>query len=142
MENKYYTPNIEDICIGYECECLWVRPNPKTWDKIKITETDTEEYLKLPIEEVIKRVKLGEIRVPYLTKEQIASEGWIFIHDRGLEENYGVKCTKDNYTLQYWFPHCRLKIVHAHLGTILETNLMETFSINEFRKICKLLNIK
>ncbi len=81
------------------------------------------------------------IRVPFLTKEEIEVEGWKNIDNRGMSENNGLECTKGEFTLYYWFIHPRLKIIHTYLGTVLETNIMDKFSINEFRKLTKLLNV-
>ena len=154
MENKYYTPAIEDLRVGYECECLWVRPEPKTWDKIEVTETDTEEYLKLSVQEVIRRVKTGEIRTPYLTKEQIEAEGWVFKTTNRIRSWY------EKPDLFIDAPHSpshqilAAELIHdSEYNTIqIRVQLRSDFeyhtfyegncpSINEFRTITKLLGI-
>ena len=136
MENNYFTPDIEDIRVGYECECLWQRPDPKTWDKIEITETDTEEYLKLSVEEVIRRVKSNEIRVPYLTKEQIEAEGWVF------DKIYlgDVYYKRLGYSMCHFLSQKRISITRESSDT--KWYMGECKDINTFRYICKLLNIK
>lgn len=139
---KYFQPDISDIRVGYECECLWQRPEPKTWDKIEVTETDTEEYLKLSVEEVIRRVKSNEIRVPYLTKEQIEAEGWRCIHWREYLWEKGNKTIhffngqkEDNDDSTY----LSIFTIHNSSKVLFEG---ECKDINIFRYICKLLNIK
>lgn len=138
--NKYYVPDIEDIHIGYECE-LKLKENSKTkWCKIIIEDGQD-------IEEIVRSYCYGipnDIRVPYLTKEQIEAEGWetefntsfdsvLFYAQRGnlfkLIYNYDIKIldiwtndSEDDRTVGLFRGECK--------------------SINEFRYICKLLNIK
>jgi hypothetical protein len=155
----YFTPSIEDIRIGYECECLWQRPEPRTWDKIEITETDTEEYLKLSVEDVIRRVKSNEIRVPYLTKEQIENCGFTLKHksidhwfqinedkrfDTDLQNFCGYKAY--NVFLNYGFHDYRLKIKGDFSGGE-DFDKAETLydgeckCINELKQILKQIHI-
>jgi len=147
---EYFTPDIEDIRVGYECECLWQRPYPKTWDKIEITEIDNEEYLKLSIEDVIKRVKLNEIRVPYLTKEQIEAEGWSYKgktqdiwFEKELDYDMG-SWTAYKVVMQYGVNDKRLRIFAVDRIDKLDYDCFigECKDINTFRYICKLLKIK
>jgi hypothetical protein len=63
--NKYFTPDIEDIHAGYECELLiYAKWEPNT----------IKPYTEL--KSVVKCIKNQVIRVPHLTKEQIEAEGW------------------------------------------------------------------
>jgi len=138
--NKYYVPDIEDIHIGYECE-LKLKENSKTkWCKIIIEDGQD-------IEEIVRSYCYGipnDIRAPYLLKEQIEAEGWetefntsfdsvLFYAQRGnlfkLIYNYDIKIldiwtndSEDDRTVGLFRGECK--------------------SINEFRYICKLLNIK
>lgn len=129
MENNYYTPQIEDIRIGYECQSTI---DNKNWYDFKFRKFD---FGTLSIE------LLNNIyRTPYLTKEQIEAEGWINQNDRGMSENGGAEFKKGKYQLRYWSYHPRLRI-EGDLDILLETNIMKTFSINEFRYIIKLLGI-
>jgi hypothetical protein len=58
MENdKYFTPDIEDLRVGYECDLLG--------SKIVI---EDRHDLDLSFDH--------PLRTPYLTKEQIEAEGW------------------------------------------------------------------
>lgn len=65
MENKYYTPNIEEFCVGFEYEFKW-KPNKSEWKALKnrhpedLIESIENEYNK-------------EYRVKYLDKEDIES---------------------------------------------------------------------
>lgn len=73
MENeKYYTPEIEDFYIGYEFEMEagtgWSKqifPDP-WWNHGGMGGIDT----------LIRCLESGNIRVPFLTREQIEKEGW------------------------------------------------------------------
>lgn len=105
MENKYFTPDIEDIRFGYECEIQ--REVPKglyemmtsrepsfynIWEKVivgKELERSSEftlEYFQKLMNELhypnpsVEKCKFYidhlKLRTPYLTKEQIEAEGW------------------------------------------------------------------
>lgn len=123
MENKYFTPDIEDIHAGYECELL-------IYDKWE--PNIVKPYTAL--ESVVRCIKDQIIRVPYLTKEQIEAEGWeehssnffkkdLIMLQIDLEE-YNILIRKGS-----WFPE----------ETLFKGNCKD---INTFRKIIKLLNIK
>lgn len=76
MENKYFTPDIEDIRVGYECE---YRVGEKyDWNKhiVENLYTDRDGY---GISELESYLKEGNLRTPYLTKEQIEAEGWFIL---------------------------------------------------------------
>jgi len=133
---QYYTPEIEDFRVGYEYERL----NDKTWNK----ETLESHMLYTPnigeacdseITEILRDLHDNKIRVPYLTKEQIKAEGWE-LRTEGYSRNFYEKGEES-------------LLVH-HVGHwIIITDLSEEQiykgdckSINEFRTIMKLLNIK
>ena len=99
MENKYFTPNIEDIRVGYECE----RDFSDT--------TEIEEWRNTVIEQDhFKSFYIEDIRTPYLTKEQIEAEGWVVMNTGGIEPGqingrYGF--SKGNYFM-IWYPETQL----------------------------------
>ena len=128
MENKYYTPDISDIRIGYKCECLWIGLNE--WKQIKIVESDSDNYLELSIEDVISRIKTNEIRTQYLSKEQIEAEGWV------IDKHFNF--SKNNYTLHHHTRYGKGITIYNNDGRIYDGDCP---SINEFKFICKLLNI-
>jgi hypothetical protein len=131
MENKYFTPDIEDFYVGYELE---VNYNFKLNDIFHKEIIDSFEELS----DIHSRMS-GDcvIRVPYLTKEQIEAEGW---------EHYVTTIfKKGNWLLNYNTDSYKLAI-------IIDRDLVENhcdFShyagtckdINTFRKITKLLEI-
>lgn len=146
--NKYYTPSIEDIRVGYECE---IKPLNSEYDwlpaKLKHEKGYNGEGLYninpfwysvidkdgFPVKAIIN--DLSQVRTPYLTKEQIEAEGWEIV-----QENY---CVKNQYRLSL-LPN---NMIHISVTNVSTVNMKTLFigncpSINEFRTICKLLNIK
>ena len=144
-ELKYYTPEIEDIRVGYEYEY-------KTHNGVNYSK---EEFDKLPwekgiygfndfpyVERTMKgRMQFQTVRVPYLTKEQIEAEGWKQMPPPIIsisKEFRNIPFIKNGYRLDYNLNSNQLSI------TVNEQFLFygECKSINELRTICKLLNIK
>lgn len=143
MENKYYTPDISDLFVGYECEL-----EDPTWRPILVS----KHYLPRAITKLANRL----IRTSYLTKEQIGKEGWeikdvfndemthtypcSFRAEKKIDDIcvYRIKWTNE-------FSGRILKIgAHLTLPTLEKTLILfigKCPSINEFRKICKLLGI-
>ena len=147
MENKYFTPDIEEMFVGCEFE---MHDTWGDWKKLILT----ENLLKYPM------VGLGsgnerapwywKFRVPYLTKEQIEAEGWelIQIYPKGAcifqkgtkEEGCELTCDftehRVHFTKLYF---CGLD--DEYTRTKLTWRSLECKDINTFRKICKLLKI-
>ena len=125
MENKYFTPDIEDVHAGYECELLiYAKWEPNT----------VKPYTEL--RSVVKCIKDKVIRVPYLTKEQIEAEEWKFDYNLG-DFDYYIKTVNDTeYELEFCYKE-RINI------NIWKRTLYhgECKDINTFRKLCKLLHI-
>jgi hypothetical protein len=147
MENKYFTPDIEDICIGYELEMNWNRAYEEKWVTIKISIQDEEFAYTDEISEIINALDDGmsEARVPYLTKEQIEAEGWEHVGGKLLSGDF-QDYQKDNFSMRYATDTRKLSIMvrdpsfsNEHFQvTILKA---ECRDINTFRKIIKLLGI-
>ena len=139
MTDKYYTPSIEDIRVGYEVEshewCI---------DEIGTPERNYDRWTTKILDkshvETILKYGIKGIRVPCLTKEQVEAEKWENIED--LDDDGAFNATKtiggiiykltwtSDKAMQIWdtnFQHC------VYFGSCP--------SINEFRFICKLLNI-
>ncbi len=74
---EYFTPTIEDIHSGYEYE---VKRFNGDWEKVTEFSNDYD-YEDNPHYAIMKDIKAGKIRVPYLTKEQIENEGWKFTRE-------------------------------------------------------------
>ena len=147
MENKYFTPDIEEMFVGCEFE---MHDTWGDWKKLILT----ENLLKNPM------VGLGsgserapwywKFRVPYLTKEQIEAEGWelIQIYPKGAcifqkgtkEEGCELTCDFTEHRVHFTELYfCGLD--DEYTRTKLTWRSLECKDINTFRKICKLLKI-
>ena len=156
MENKYFTPDIEDICIGYELEMNWNRAYEEKWVPVKISIQDEEFACTDEISEIVNALDDGmsEARVPYLTKEQIEAEGWNFetvlFEDDNENDVYSDGFAKhaDSY---HWYEMVLRKDNKIHIvykwyrnsvgQTWRDVYYGECKDINTFRKIIKLLGI-
>jgi len=81
MENKYFTPDIEDIRVGYECE-IYEQKSRKLikdvgWHTVKVTLGNSEYGESVAINRILNYIKQNKLRTRYLNKEQIEAEGWI-----------------------------------------------------------------
>jgi hypothetical protein len=127
--NKHYIPDIEDIRVGYEFEIL----HKDLWMK--------EDFDPLYLSFYLAELAVHKIRTPYLTKEQIEAEGWEikYNHDVlvGFQKGEGMYPVLAEYNTEShhltirtgsWYPEETI-----YYG--------KCPSINEFRKICKLLGI-
>ena len=127
MENKYFTPDIEDMTVGYEVEQLI---NQK-WKKELFAKgsylPENNDLLQWAHSCIISNT----LRVPYLTKEQIEAEGW---------KHYGNNCFELNPRwFCSWYPEINRLEVYDNEN---EKNFAgKCKDINTFRKICKLLEI-
>ena len=127
MENKYFTPDIEDMTVGYEVEQLI---NQK-WKKVLFAKgsylPENNDLLQWAHSCIISNT----LRVPYLTKEQIEAEGW---------KHYGNNCFELNPRwFCSWYPEMNRLEIYDNEN---ENNFSgKCKDINTFRKICKLLEI-
>ena len=140
-EDKYYTPQLEDFTVDYEYE-----------EKV-------ENYFNKEMEWVIKRfvepfnddtnlsfqIMNGNIRVLYLTKEQIEDEGWKRCIDPKIKNRCNYRTEKDGFTtitMNYWASINRLMLSNGVYGV---NNVCYFFgickSINELRTIMNLVKL-
>ena len=129
---QYYTPELSDLRIGYEYEFTY--DGGKTYKKEILTGRDFDQ---LEIPGIIE----SKIRVPYFTKEQIKDEGWEFIKIHEMIDPL-KEFRKKDYLMTYSEGKKLLTISHIKLdiGEFLFCGTCK--SINEFRTILKLLEIK
>jgi hypothetical protein len=129
--NKYFTPDIEDIHVGYLC----YQYNKFYNEKGELFDERWAEQLT-PLFPASVRILMNEevniddyIRVPYLTKEQIEDEGWVYVNIDMCWIKNGIELylEKDNIIEILEQPNWLYK------GKCKD--------INTFRKICKLLEI-
>lgn len=91
MENtKYYTPEIEEFCVGLEVEVNQIDSNWKSygWEKEKV---EKDFNFKLAFEYI------GLYRIKYLDKQDIESFG--FVEDKSNSDQYrlNLELVKDDY---------------------------------------------
>lgn len=137
MKDKYYTPKIEEFCVGFEYE--EEEPYTGEWSKLTVDIKTSLEWLN---------DRSGEFRVKYLDKEDIEDCG--FSHEGGkLIKDIIEHYTKEEYTLTHycksnkvdlsWKSYRRdgsgeFKWKTAFEGTIKNKS--------ELKKIMQMLNIK
>jgi|SRR5882757_2707473 len=139
MENKYFIPSKEDIRVGYECHVQIIENAQWMWDVV------IDENWKCEENNIYEYLELGNVRVPYLTKEQIEAEGWVHEGGTFTRQDYLFEL----YKLEYWELNQNTKIYrknHIRDGSgrfdwrkIFDGKIP---SINEFRTLCKWLEIK
>jgi hypothetical protein len=116
MENKYFTPDIEDMSVGCEYELYHQEDG---WKKVIFSAWENFNY-----DAFIYCLKDKEVRVPYLTKEQIEAEG------------YSLTAMNKGKYIKYSGGDLH---IYDHNGDT--SYLGECKDINTFRKIIKLLKI-
>ncbi len=161
--DKYYTPKLEDIFVGYECEIysysvpLWQlsinKEREKEWRLIIVNDSFWDDGFGYSHD-------LKNVRTKCLTQEQIEAEGFELYHQSidlwfkfkehpishtEIYQHYGYS-PKALY-LNYGLHDCKLQIKcdfdgerHYDDCAILFAGFCS--SINELRKIFKLLKIK
>jgi hypothetical protein len=137
MENKYYTPAIEEFHVGFEYEQSSIKMvAPKKWSKEIF-------YLNNGHIDIVKYGDLDKnTRVKYLDKEDIESLGFI-----GQEANT-VYFKKDKYRLVHWLASNEIgrdiSIYESYDGGTQEEALVRKVIIknkSELKKLLKQLGI-
>ena len=158
-KEKYFIPEISDLFVGYECEIINYASN--NYNKDKSTCKWNKFVLKKEhlfssydgssfLETCVSCLNFEELRVPFLTKEQIENEGYIF------RTNNRSKFVKSNNTEEWGLDYnYNTNMLFIEKGTKLEEDkdfyypyegsnyifVGKCRCINEFRTICKLLEI-
>lgn len=131
----YYTPELTDLRIGYECEA--------NITVFKVKEAWIPCTLRGVGPEVIEYHKQGVYRTRYLSKQDIEDQGWEFItHVTSRTKRF----KKNNWMLLYNFESQRLRIIKDWDKDKEPIIIIQNFdgicpSINELRTIEKLLEI-
>lgn len=139
MENKYFTPDIEDIRVGYELQYHnWSMDeagvkelNFNKWETTILTEGNVKTFMEYGIR--------GGVRVPYLTKEQIEAEGWEpdviqFKKEIDSDSYYSLTLADRDITISKVYMNGWSWVWKPFYSG-------ECKDINTFRTICKLLKI-
>jgi len=132
MENKYFTPDIEDLYVGYKLEIKG--KHDTNWQPVVLGKDAI--WHKFTNLENLGQV-MEQLRVPYLTKEQIEAEGWEY-----EKEIKTVQCyDKENIFIAYSEKTHRMLIRKHNNETWKTIYFGRCKDINAFRKIIKLLEI-
>lgn len=145
---KYFTPDITDLCIGYECEVCWSRGYAdNNWSPLTIGYKEKDGAYTNTLIELIHGLDDGylDIRVPYLSTDQIEKEKWNHFELKYWRRNIGL------LTYSVCIDPGSFEIIIQRIFSILQNGCrveksIEIFrgeckDINTFRKICKLLRI-
>lgn len=145
-DKQYYTPAIEDLFVGYECEITW---NNKEWVGFCIRDGWFGRDGEGDFPDAIYALNTTPptIKTPFFSKEGIEKEGWEYINYPSAE---GPSFKKDIFNCQLL---AKGNINSSNAGVTKDATITfwttsgdviflgECPSINEFRKITKLLNI-
>lgn len=132
---EYFTPDIEDIRVGYEYEYF----TGTEWIKGKVFDLYTDRY-GYGLGELQDYLNEKKLRVSYLTKEQIEAEGWECYGSLIVSGDSIFKDKNYSYTILYNFNKRVLYLMNRG-SEGYSTPGLECKDINTFRYICKLLNI-
>ena len=90
MNNKYYTPEIEEFHVGFEYEHLMYHKNLPIWVKEKFHMVDSHFS-------IVNRVSLHNktVSVKHLDREDIEGEGWVIIHEDERRISFHKKPNKE-----------------------------------------------
>jgi hypothetical protein len=138
--NKYYTPTIEDIYIGFEYEYLnskeiWVKSNDFSNEYM---------YEDSPLYGVYKDIENEKIRVKYLDKEDIETEGFELV-DEGeyqVDSYYSKKVDKVQAVIEY-----RVRLWSDSWVNIWSEDTGSTYfggtikNKSEFKRILKMIGV-
>lgn len=121
VDSKYYIPEMEELFLGYECEA---DDHGEGYDKV-ILNLDSFN-------------RMWTLRTKYLDEEDILSEGFVKCSSFEFkkESTYGVMMIDNVYDEGF----INISFID-HLGTELDVFYGRCPSINELRKILKLVTI-
>ena len=162
MENKYYTPLIEELHVGYICE--WLQMKNKSELELDGVVKDTWQKYDYKFQGLSYRgfkelIKEKSIRTKYLDKEDIESFGWEF--KELIKGTFGIQkysmantkiqgCDFDtwyNLHADFGYKEPSISIYTEFRGGMIYTESTSCIfkgtikSINELKLIMKWLNI-
>lgn len=142
---KYYTPEISDLFIGYECEVNPSKGYENQFHKVIIGYKEPEGAYTTELSDLVIMMDdgYGEIRTKYLDKEDIESCGFECI-DRFNFKRGDIHLNYNNLFLVGEDGFIVLSITGNYLKEDLQTihYYGRCKSINEFKKLLNWLNIK
>jgi len=129
MENKYYTPTIEEFHVGFEYEYEDINEGGASLSWYKGTIKANEAYI---IDQLFEHDDL-DFRVKLLDREDIDSLGWKMLHEKNFLFNERF-CLQINETY-----------IHIHDNSFIGTLVLFNGTIknkSELQKLMTQLNIK
>lgn len=139
-DTMYYTPKVEELRIGYECE---IRA-PKYEGQKFIVDEDQMQYAAIAI-------RGGFLFTPYLTKEQIEAEGWSEITNESFYKGMLTLEKENGHTFYCAIRKNKNLLISQYIPSdpneLWSMSMKSTVydgkcpSINEFRTICKLIGV-
>lgn len=135
MEKKYFTPNVDDLRVGYVCQ---TKAYPYL-DWVDCT-LDNGDDIQFVLD------KEWDIRVPFITKEDFISRGWTYddVYYRNKFRKFGISLDgiERIFELSYNFDNHMLKIDYDG-GEFYNFSIFEgeCKDVNTFDYIVKLLKI-
>lgn len=150
-ENKYFTPDLEDLRVGYEMEVNFHKGHKETYEPVTLKITENGAYGI--IGDMFDNLDDGcyVARVPYLTRQKIEAEGWTsagammipgsdFIVSPGPKWCYTQDpLSKGDHWV--WFSPKDYSFSITSVGAKQTYFIGTCKDINTFRYICKLLGI-
>ena len=100
MNNKYYTPTIEEFHIGFEYEelinfdMLSIRPDDHI-DRVEWCKINLQDFQFMWLNEIRSKLEFESIRVKYLDKEDIESLGFLI----KVETKFGIIFSNQLYSI-------------------------------------------
>lgn len=148
-DQKYYTPELSDLFVGYECEAREI--DSPTWEIWRDATICSSGFTMANAAS-----KSVELRTPYLTREQIEAEGFTFVMDKTDYGTTNSLFSRDvKPTSLFPFTKIAVTLSEANHLVLISADIsndrgrgdVELFrgvikSINEFRKICKMVGIE
>lgn len=134
METNYFTPIIEELHVGYQCEITYAKDLIGTRD---------EYFFKYIVEpQYFNEGDYVAIRTPFLTRENIEKEFDVEVEKRFWYGKYWDvfnDSSKHNYTVKYRFENQHMEINKDDESDIVFDGYVRC--VNELRTILKLLKI-
>lgn len=143
--NKYYTPSVEDLYIGYECEKY--EPANTGTDYLGHYYESWDPFIIRDAWKIVDATrKDAVIRTKYLSREDIESLGWALVREELKTYSHWCNFESKDWELsvqldEKYFP--RLLNLNARGHSSHKGNVkIACKSINELRKIMQFLAIK
>ena len=99
LNPKYYVPEIKEFHIGFEYEYEDINESGSTTSWYKTVIKENECYI---IDQHLKYSDDLNLRVKYLSREDIESLGWKFNTDLYIRNNLTLQVHKDSITIKYY----------------------------------------